>query len=630
MILKRYKVENFRSVLDSGWIDCDNVTTLVGINEAGKSNLLLALWKLNPAREGNIDPLHDMPVSKLSTYRKTPEDIKFITAEFELEDEAIKNIEAEVECDLQGDKLVTVTRYYDGNYTFEFPSGSPLSTKIEKVKKEVEEVEEPTEEDIIVPYEAENLEKAILAELPSFVYYSNYGNLSSKIYLPNVIKWLNGQAVDGIDVNEEQVRTLRVLFDFVKLDPKEILELGKDPKEMAIARNGGHANIQPTSADIKKAENDKEERSILLQSASGDLTKRFKEWWKQGEYKFRFEADGDYFRIWVSDSIRTDEVALELRSTGLQWFISFYLIFLVESKERHKGAILLLDEAGLTLHPLAQKDLAVFFDNLSQGNQIINTTHSPFIVDTSNIDRCRVVYMDREGYTVASSNLRQGSDALNEKSIYAVHAALGLSVSDVLLQGCQAIVVEGPSDQFYLNAIKGFLIREKLIAPEQEIVFVPSGGVKGVPGVVSMISSKAGDIPYLIIDSDKSGEDAKKRLLSGLYKGFENRILDIKDYTEIEKSEVEDLIPFTLIKKGVNRLFNSLDEIDFEDTYNKEFTVVSQIEAFAEANGIELEKGWKVGVSMAAKSQLKNKKADAIPQEYVDKWAKLFNAFLSA
>jgi len=123
MILKRYKVENFRSVLDSGWIDCDNVTTLVGINEAGKSNLLLALWKLNPAREGNIDILHDMPVSKLSTYRKTPENVKFITAEFELDDEGVKNIEAEVKCNLQGDRLVTVTRFYDGSYTFEFPTG---------------------------------------------------------------------------------------------------------------------------------------------------------------------------------------------------------------------------------------------------------------------------------------------------------------------------------------------------------------------------------------------------------------------------------------------------------------------------------------------------------------------------
>lgn len=55
MKLVRYCVMNFRSVKNSGWIDCDDVTTLVGVNESGKSNLLLALWKLNPARGGEID-----------------------------------------------------------------------------------------------------------------------------------------------------------------------------------------------------------------------------------------------------------------------------------------------------------------------------------------------------------------------------------------------------------------------------------------------------------------------------------------------------------------------------------------------------------------------------------------------
>ena len=61
MRLQRYKVTNFRSVMDSGWVDCDKVTSLVGVNEAGKSNIILALQKLNPAREGGIDPLYDMP-----------------------------------------------------------------------------------------------------------------------------------------------------------------------------------------------------------------------------------------------------------------------------------------------------------------------------------------------------------------------------------------------------------------------------------------------------------------------------------------------------------------------------------------------------------------------------------------
>lgn len=627
MILKRYKVENFRSVKDSGWIDCDSVTTLVGINEAGKSNLLLALWKLNPAREGRIDILHDMPVSQLSTFRKKAEQIKFITAEFVLDEKDITQIESEVECSLQGDTIVVVSRYYDGSYIFEFASGEPISTKMEPEEEEIEE-EETGENKTTIPYDKNELEKTILNQLPKFVYYSNYGNLSSKIYLPNVIKWLNGKTVDGIDANEEQIRTLRVLFEFVKLEPKEILELGKDPKEMARARTGNYGDNQPTIQEIKKAEDDKEERSILLQSASGDLTKKFREWWRQGEYKFRFEADGDYFRVWVSDSIRTDEVALELRSTGLQWFISFYLTFLVESEEQHKNAVLLLDEAGLTLHPLAQKDLAIFFGNLSQTNQIINTTHSPFIVDTSNIDKCRVVYMDKDGYTISSSNLRQGNDALNEKSIYAIHAALGLSVSDVLLQGCQVVVVEGTSDQFYLNAVKSLLVREKIVAPEQEIVFVPSGGVKGVPGVVSMISSKADDIPYLIIDSDAIGADAKKKLSLTLYKGFENRILDIKDYTKIENSEVEDLLPLTLLKKGINKIFIRLEDVDFEDRYSENTPIVNQIEAFANEHNVELEKGWKVNLAISAKAQFKNKKSADIPQGYLEKWTKLFNALL--
>lgn len=78
MKLVRYCVMNFRSVKNSGWIDCDDVTTLVGVNESGKSNLLLALWKLNPARGGEIDILHDMPVSELSTLRNRKNEVSNI------------------------------------------------------------------------------------------------------------------------------------------------------------------------------------------------------------------------------------------------------------------------------------------------------------------------------------------------------------------------------------------------------------------------------------------------------------------------------------------------------------------------------------------------------------------------
>ncbi len=609
MRVDSFCVFNFRSVEDSGWIDCNETTTLVGVNESGKTNILKALWKFNPVREGQIDVLHDMPVTKLSEFRNKIEQIKFISVKFDVYNEDVKKLEELSGNVISGLEYVIVSRYYDGQYEVKYSD----QTRIEALKNDEEN--EDKKEYIL-------LSKAVEKIMPKFVYYSNYGNLSSKIYLPHALRWIKGEKVQGVEVNEEQVRTLKVLFDFVKLDPQEIMDLGKDPKVVAMQRNRSSAEATPE--EIKKAENDKEQRSILLQSAGGHLTEKFKDWWKQGEYKFRFEADGDYFRIWVSDLVRTEEVALELRSTGLQWFLSFYLIFLMESQKENKNAVLLLDEAGLTLHPLAQKDLVRFFESLSENNQIINTTHSPFIIDSSNIDSCRVVYVDESGHTIVSSDLRQGAGKLNEKSIYAVHAAMGLGVSDVLLQGCQIVIVEGPSDQYYFNGIKTFLIKEKLFTPLQEIVFMPSGGVKGIAGIVSMVSGKMDDLPYVIVDSDKSGEDIRKKLVSTLYSGNEKKVIEIKEFSDIDNCEVEDIIPFDLQKRSIDRLFNKVEDAYFEDVYEAEKPLVYQVEQFAQNHGLELLKGWKVDVAKDVKKQICKQRKTDICNDYIDKWKRLF------
>lgn len=609
MKVNSFCVYDFRSVENSGWIDCDKTTTLVGVNESGKTNILKALWKFNPVSEGKIDILHDVPVTKLSEYRSKIENIRFISVKFNVYNEDVKRLEELSGNTIKGLEYVIVSRYYNGQYRVEYSK----QTKIDTIENEDEN--ESKKEYVTVP-------TAVVKIMPKFVYYSNYGNLSSKIYLPHALKWIKGEKVQGIETCEEQVRTLKVLFDFVNLDPQEIMELGKDPKVIAMQRN--RSSTEATPEEIKKAENDKEQRSILLQSAGGYLTQKFKDWWKQGEYKFRFEADGDYFRIWVSDLVRTEEVALELRSTGLQWFLSFYLIFLMESQKENKNAVLLLDEAGLTLHPLAQKDLVRFFDSLSENNQIINTTHSPFIIDSSNIDSCRVVYADELGHTIVSSDLRQGADKLNEKSIYAVHAAMGLGVSDVLLQGCQVVIVEGPSDQYYFNGIKTFLIKEKLFAPSQEIVFMPSGGVKGIAGIVSMVSGKVGELPYVIIDSDKSGEDVRKKLVSNLYNGSEKRIIEIKEFSDVTNCEVEDIIPIELQKRSIDKLFHKAEDAYFEDDYQAGISLVNQVEQFAQNHALELPKGWKVDVAKDVKKQISMRKKVDIDSSYIDKWKKLF------
>lgn len=254
----------------------------------------------------------------------------------------------------------------------------------------------------------------------------------------------------------------------------------------------------------------------------------------------------------------------------------------------------------------------------------MHTTHSPFIIDTTNIDRCRVVYIDENGYTVVSSDLRQGAASLNEHSIYAVHAAMGLSVSDILLHGCQPVVVEGPSDQHYLNAIKTFLIKEKIISPKNELIFMLSGGVKGIQGIVSIVGGKAEELPFVVVDSDKAGKDIINKLQTSIYKGSKDKIVEVEFLTELDGSEIEDIIPYELAKKHIFKLFNSVENDDFDDVYSKNLPLVPQIEEFAEKHFVNLEKGWKVDMAKSAKIILKNKSKNDIEEYYILIWKTLF------
>lgn len=388
---------------------------------------------------------------------------------------------------------------------------------------------------------------------------------------------------------------------------------------------------EPTEEEIEEAAEKKKEREVLLQSASATLTDKFRKWWKQGEYRFRFQADGQHFRIWVSDDLRPEEIELEGRSTGLQWFLSFYLIFLVESQEAHSGTILLLDEAGLSLHALAQKDLTQFFESLAEDNQIVHSTHSPFLVDSNHLDRVVAVYVNSDGTTTTSPDLRASkSQSPRDRSIYAVHAALGLSISDVILQGCQPIIVEGPSDQFFLNGVKNYLIGEGHISPDREIVFMPAYGVKGIPAIASIVAGKDESLPLVIVDSDGAGRDMRIKLESHLYEGQGERIIDVREIRDLEGAEVEDLIPSQLAADVISRELKGPEE-DFNELFDESKPLVPQVKEYARANKIELPLGWKVNVAKQVKNRLLRKRRQDLPsEEDVQRWKRLFERFLQA
>ena len=466
------------------------------------------------------------------------------------------------------------------------------------------------------PGDVKEVREAVLTAMPTFVYYSNYGNLDSEIYLPHVVENLQR---DDLGAKEgAKARTLKVLFSFVQLQAKEILELGRD------FQDPDHA---PTDEELEEINEAKRTRSILLQSAGAKLTRSFREWWKQGDYRFRFEADGNHFRIWVADDRRPTEVELESRSTGLQWFLSFYIVFLVESSGEHEEAVLLLDEPGLSLHPLAQRDLSAFFQNLSGTNSIVYTTHSPFLVDPDWLERARKVYIADDGTTKATADLRYSDDTEAQVgAAYAVYSGLGLSVAESLLLGCQPIIVEGPSDQFYLTAIKTLLVSGGKIAPQRELVFSPSGGTKTARIVASILTGRDESLPTMLLDGDARGRTMAEELKSSLYADKPARILLVDDFVMYKNAEIEDLFPFDLLANEVDRIERN-PETRLADVIRENEPFVGQVETWAADQGVELNKHWKVTLAKRVKERALAKGIGEFKEDVVERWMKLFNAF---
>ena len=106
------------------------------------------------------------------------------------------------------------------------------------------------------------------------------------------------------------------------------------------------------------------------------------------------------------------------------------------------------------------------------------------------------------------------------------------------------------------------------------------------------------------------------------------KLQEIKKYKDIENAEVEDLIPFRLIERGINRIFHDLEDMYFEDEYEEKSAIVPQIEEFASKNNVALEKGWKVEVARNMKHMLKNKNImQEIKDEDMEIWKKIFIDF---
>src|SRR5438093_98991 len=91
MKLVRFRIQMFRCVLDSQWVEVTPLTVVAGKNEAGKTALLKALHKFNPFTPEPYRMASEWPRGRRD---ERSEEQVVCTAEFELSNDEIKHLQS--------------------------------------------------------------------------------------------------------------------------------------------------------------------------------------------------------------------------------------------------------------------------------------------------------------------------------------------------------------------------------------------------------------------------------------------------------------------------------------------------------------------------------------------------------
>ena len=687
----RFRVQNFRNIDDSDWITLEKITAFVGRNESGKTSLLKALHKFNPAMQEPYDAQREFPrdryTSDYVSSGSKGEDWPACSVEFDISEELRIEIGKLLEEDEESPQKVTATRYYDGTLKLEYApeieekplSPEPVLSALDAFAKSARRLEAPDadeeeataeqrteliswatewrdafkdEDDLRSNEEAERLarlsdevetwsdpqtadmvetlqdavapvldaakklsvldqiDEMITSNLPVLIYFENYGILDSAIWLPRFLEDLEQ------NVTHPRVRTVNAMFKHVGLNPRDIAELGD-----GVARRMQEQGSQPTPEQIAADQQRMEERAIKLNSASIDISNKFSKWWPQRRHKIRYHADGDLFRIWVTDNLREDvEIEFEARSKGFQWFFSFYLVFLVESDDGHKDAILLLDEPGLHLHPTAQQGLIAFFERLSEKNQLAYTTHSPFLIDGEHLHRIRPVKEDDTGH----SRITAETWPEDRETIFPLQAAAGYAMLRELFQHRKNVLVEGMTDFYYLQALSQQCAKSGRMSLSDDIYITPCGGTKNVGYLASLFLSHKVR-PLVLLDGDEAGRARQNALIKELYVDHNSSIVMLDDVLNRsgQEVEIEDILGEALIIPGLKAVLDKALQFDPGDCLAG--SLPSQIKAAAKRQALDLPGGWKASVALHLVSSWAEE-GTTLVDEVLDNAALLFSA----
>jgi AAA15 family ATPase/GTPase len=562
MYLNKFRITDFRSVVDTGWIECQSVTAFAGENEAGKTTLLLALLKLmdptrtadifsttkaNSGKMAKIVPAKDLPIDRYDELKEGMFERVFIRAEFTMSDDA-NNYIVSLEPGFKPVSKFMISKTYGSIYDIDF---------LNQISEE--------NKDRVIDYMVRNM--------PQFMYYKEVTEVDSKIDLLSLALKLNGsKKIRKLTGKETMYSNLLKVLDIWE---SNLIKSIVSVYEILSLENR-------KAIDFREIFDKIPEFKQRLQRGFKRLNQSFMTWWGKDELTIGFEPYNKGIMIKIIDK-KGREFLLENRSTGFRRFFALFLSFSLSSSGETDNSILLFDEAGAALHPLTQVKLANYFDELGKYTQLLYNTHTSYMLAVQNLNRVRVVYKDASNHTNISKTLTINDDRSNEMSLFPVQSSLALHLAEKALAGCVPVVVLNEEDQYYLSLVKNILTAKgKLNIVYETLVF--STGENGIDAASETFSA-GDDLPVVLLTADDVGQRVKKRLLAKGYKNAPDKIMMISDFLPNAKY-MEDIIPAKFVEIFSRLYLNEIlgDKFRYDKTQN----LIEQIETYAAANKITL------------------------------------------
>lgn len=265
-------------------------------------------------------------------------------------------------------------------------------------------------------------------------------------------------------------------------------------------------------------------RKRINRNVESIINKKFQDFYTAERVSLNVDIDSNIlsFSVQTSDG---ETLLLSERSNGLRWYLNTFIDTIAHGISRN-NVVYLFDEPGTSLHINAQKELLNLFHELAyKGNQVVYTTHSPDMLDMKNdgIHRIRAVEKDSEGYIYIYKTAydAQLSPDSQEDTLAPIITAIGMNLNDMFGPSKEKlnIVIEGVSDYIYIHTMA-----KQLDYNLDKYTFIPSVGATNCINICTILHGWGCPF-FAIFDYDnegvtKGGEVLRKEFLYELEKQY--------------------------------------------------------------------------------------------------------------